>query len=88
MAIRRGVPNPAALVEPGPGLKVRLAGPTPLTAIRFELPLCAVMEVRGGVRRQGSTLEPHPSIKGRCADAAWSGEAQLAAVFGDSRINR
>jgi outer membrane scaffolding protein for murein synthesis (MipA/OmpV family) len=88
VAIRNGMPNLGTLVEFGPRLKVKLAAPTPLTAIRFELPLRAVMEVRGGVRRQGSTVEPRLSYEARTADASWTGEAQLAAVFGDSRINR
>lgn len=88
VAIRNGMPNLGTLVEFGPRLKVRLAQVTPTSAIRFELPLRAVMEVRGGVRRQGSTIEPRLSYEVRTADAAWTGEAQLAALFGDSRLNR
>jgi outer membrane protein len=88
VAIRNGMPNLGTLVEFGPRLKVLLAQIDPQSTIRFELPLRAVMEVRGGVRRQGSTLEPRLSYATRTADAAWTGEAQLAAVFGDRRINR
>ena len=88
VAIRSGMPDLGTLVEFGPRLKVKLFEPTPLTAIRFELPLRAVMEVRSGVRRQGTTLEPRLSYDMRTVDAAWTGEAQLAAVFGDRRINR
>lgn len=88
VAIRNGMPNLGTLVEFGPRLKVRLAQIDPLSTIRFELPLRAVMEVRGGVRRQGTTLEPRLIYATRTADAAWTGEAQLAAVFGDRRINR
>ena len=40
------------------------------------------------VRRQGSTVEPRLSYETRTADASWTGEAHVAAVFGDSRINR
>lgn len=88
VAIRAGMPNLGTLVEFGPRLKVKVAQLSPTSAIRFELPLRAVMEVRSGVRRQGSTLEPRLSYETRTADASWTGEAQLAAVFGDSRINR
>ncbi len=86
--IRAGMPDLHPLIEFGPRLKVRVAQLSPTSAIRFELPLRAVMEVSGGVRRQGTTLEPRLSIDTRTADAAWTGEANLAAVFGDSRINR
>ena len=88
VAIRAGMPDLHPLLEFGPRLKVKVAQLSPLSAIRFELPLRAVMEVSGGVRRQGTTLEPHLSYEMRSADAAWTGEANLAAVFGDSRINR
>jgi outer membrane protein len=88
VAIRAGMPSLGTLVEFGPRLRIKVAELSPTSAIRFELPLRAVMEVRGGVRRQGSTLEPRLSYVTRTADASWTGEAQLAAVFGDSRINR
>jgi len=88
VAIRNGMPNLGTLVEFGPRLKVKVAQLSPTSAIRFELPLRAVMEVRGGVRRQGSTVEPRLSYETRTADASWTGEAHVAAVFGDSRINR
>ena len=88
VAIRSGMPDLGTLVEFGPRLKVKVAELSPTSALRFELPLRAVMEVRGGVRRQGSTLEPRLSYETRADDATWTGQAQLSAVFGDSRINR
>ena len=88
VAIRTGMPDLGTLVEFGPRLKVKVAQLSPTSAIRFELPVRAVMEVRGGVRRQGSTIEPRLSYETRTIDAAWTGEAHVAAVFGDSRINR
>lgn len=88
VAIRNGMPNLGTLVEFGPRLKIKVAQLSPTSAIRFELPVRAVMEVRGGVRRQGSTLETRLSYETRTADAAWTGEVQAAALFGDSRINR
>lgn len=88
VAIRAGMPDLHPLLEFGPRLKVKVAQLSPTSAIRFELPLRAVMEVSGGVRRQGTTIEPRLSYEMRTADAAWTGEANLAAVFGDSRINR
>lgn len=88
VAIRAGMPDLHPLLEFGPRLKVKVAQLSPTSAIRFELPLRAVMEVSGGVRRQGTTIEPRLSYEMRSADASWTGEANLAAVFGDSRINR
>jgi outer membrane scaffolding protein for murein synthesis (MipA/OmpV family) len=88
VAIRTGMPNLGTLVEFGPRLKVKVAQVSPTSAIRFELPVRAVLEVRGGVRRQGSTVEPRLSYETRTLDAAWTGELQAAALFGDSRINR
>jgi outer membrane protein len=88
VAIRAGMPDLGTLVEFGPRLRVRVADLSPTSAIRFDLPVRAVMEVRSGVRRQGSTIEPRLSYATRTADASWTGEVHLAAVFGDSRINR
>lgn len=88
VAIRSGMPDLGALIEFGPRLKIKLLELSPTSSIRFELPVRAVLEVRSGVRRQGSTAEPRLSYQTRTQDAAWTGEAQLAAVFGDSRINR
>jgi outer membrane scaffolding protein for murein synthesis (MipA/OmpV family) len=86
--IRAGMPDLHPLLEFGPRLKVKVAQLSPTSAIRFELPVRAVMEISGGIRRQGTTAEPRLSIDTRTADASWTGEANLAAVFGDSRINR
>ena len=88
VAIRAGMPDLHPLLEFGPRLKVKLAQLSPTSAVRFELPLRAVMEVSGGVRRQGTTLEPRLSYEMRSPDAAWTGEANVAAVFGDRRSNR
>lgn len=88
VAIRRGMPDLGTLVEFGPRLKVKVAELSPTSGIRFELPVRAVMEVRGGVRRQGTTVEPKLSYETRSSDAAWTGEANVATVFGDRRINR
>ena len=82
------MPDLGLLVEFGPRLKVLLANPTPTSRLRLDLPLRAVMEVRGGVRRQGTTFEPRLVYETRETGSPWGYDASVAAVFGDSRINR
>jgi outer membrane protein len=49
---RRGMPDLRTLVEFGPRLKIKLAEPTQDSRLGLELPLRAVIEARGGLRRQ------------------------------------
>ncbi|HEU4373371.1 MAG TPA: MipA/OmpV family protein [Telluria sp.] len=88
VAARAGMPNLGFLGEFGPRLKIFLANPTPASRLRLDLPLRAVMEFRGGVRRQGTTFEPRLVYETRENGSPWSYDASVAAVFGDSRINR
>lgn len=88
VAARAGMPDLNTLIEFGPRVKILLANPTPTSRLRLELPLRAVMEVQGGVRRQGATFEPKLSYELRGADPRWSYDLSLAAVFGDRRIGR
>jgi outer membrane scaffolding protein for murein synthesis (MipA/OmpV family) len=83
---RAGMPDLGTLVEFGPRVKVKIADIDPASRLRFELPLRAVIEARDGLRRQGWTLEQRLVYERR--EAGWTWDAQLAAVFGDSRINR
>lgn len=85
---RRGMPDLGFLGEFGPRLKVFLANPTPTSRLRLDLPLRAVMEVRGGVRRQGTTFEPRLVYETRETGSPWSYDASVGLVFGDGRINR
>lgn len=85
---RTGMPDLGTLVEFGPRVKYKLADVGARTSLRFELPLRAVIEVRGGLRRQGWTLEPRLVYATRESDTDWAREAYLSAVFGDERINR
>lgn len=85
---RAGMEDLGALVEFGPRVKVKLADLDERTRLRFELPLRAVIEARGGLRHQGWTLEPRLLYERRETDGGWYFEAQLAAVFGDRGINR
>jgi outer membrane scaffolding protein for murein synthesis (MipA/OmpV family) len=85
---RRGMPDLGFLGEFGPRVKVFLANPTPTSRLRLELPLRAVMEVRGGVRRQGTTFEPRLVYEAREKGGPWSYGANVGVVFGDGRINR
>jgi MipA family protein len=85
---RSGMPDLGTLVEFGPRVKVKLADIDPQSRVRFELPLRAVMEVRGGVHRQGWTMEPRLVYETRGKGGLWTWDAQLGAVIGDSRINR
>jgi outer membrane scaffolding protein for murein synthesis (MipA/OmpV family) len=88
VAARRGMPDLGTLVEFGPRLKVRVADVDRNSRVRFELPLRAVIEVRGGLRRQGWIFEPRLVYEMREAGRGWTWEAQLGVLLGDERINR
>ncbi len=85
---RRGMPDLGTLVEFGPRVKYKFADMGEQGRMRFELPLRAVIEGRGGLRRQGWTMEPRLVWEKRGEGARWTLEGQLGAVFGDRRINR
>jgi len=85
---RRGMPDLGTLVEFGPRVRYKFADLGEQGRMRFELPLRAVIEARGGLRRQGWTMEPRLVWERRGEGARWTMEAQLGAVFGDRRINR
>ena len=87
-AARAGMPDLGLLVEFGPRVKVLLANPTPATRLKLELPLRAVMELHGGVRRQGTTFEPRLVWDTRESASPWSYDATLGLVMGDRAINR
>jgi outer membrane scaffolding protein for murein synthesis (MipA/OmpV family) len=82
------MPDLGTLVEFGPRVRYKLADVGPHTSLRVELPLRAVIEVRGGLRRQGWTLEPRLAWVTREGGGDWTREAYLGAVFGDARINQ
>jgi outer membrane protein len=84
---RAGMPDLGTLIEFGPRLKLKVADIDANSRLRFELPLRSVIEARGGLRRQGWTFEPRLVYEQRQANG-WTWDAQLGAVFGDSRINR
>jgi outer membrane scaffolding protein for murein synthesis (MipA/OmpV family) len=88
VAARSGMPDLGTLIEFGPRVKLRIADIDPNSRLRFDLPLRAVIEVRGGVRRQGWTLEPRLVYETHGEDKLWTAEAYLGAVVGDVRINR
>jgi outer membrane scaffolding protein for murein synthesis (MipA/OmpV family) len=88
VAARRGMPDLGTLLEFGPRVKLRIADIDQNSRLRFDLPLRAVIEAHGGVRGQGWTLEPRLVYENRPADAPWTTEAYLGAVFGNGRINR
>jgi outer membrane scaffolding protein for murein synthesis (MipA/OmpV family) len=89
---RRGMPDLGTLLEFGPRVKYKFADLGEYGRLRFDLPLRAVIEARGGLRRQGWTTEPRLvwEKRGETRGGAprWTLEAQLGAVFGDRRINR
>jgi len=85
---RRGMRDLGTLVEFGPRVKYKFADLGEQGRMRFELPLRAVIEARGGLRRQGWTMEPRLVWETRGEQARWTMAAQLGAVFGDRRINR
>jgi outer membrane scaffolding protein for murein synthesis (MipA/OmpV family) len=85
---RRGMPDLGTLVEFGPRVKYKFADLGERGRLRFDLPLRAVIEGRGGLRRQGWTTEPRLVWEKREEAGRWTLEGQLGAVFGDRRINR
>lgn len=84
---RAGMPDLGTLLEAGPRLRINLARPTPLSRVKLELPVRSVFEVRGGARNQGLTFEPRLSYEWREASGLWTGDAYLAAVWGNRKIN-
>ena len=88
VAARSGMPDLGGLAEFGPRLKLRLAQIDERRAIRAELPLRAVIEVRSGLHHQGYTFEPRIAYEERSRDGKWRFEAHTAVVVGDGKINR
>jgi outer membrane scaffolding protein for murein synthesis (MipA/OmpV family) len=86
VAARRGMPDLGTLVEFGPRVKWHVADFGEQGKLRVELPLRAVIEARGGLQRQGWTMEPRLVWERREQDR-WTLEAQLGALFGDRRIH-
>ena len=84
---RRGMPDLGTLVEFGPRVKYKFADLGGAGRLRFELPARAVIEARGGLRRQGWTTEPRFVWERRADAGRWTMEAQVGAVFGDRRIH-
>ena len=84
---RAGMPNLGALGEFGPRLKVRI-GDLDTTRLRFELPVRAVIEARGGLRRQGWTAEPRLSWGTEDETRRLSVGTNFSAVFGNRQIQR
>lgn len=87
VAARAGMPDLGSLLEFGPRLKLKVGEWPSGARMRVELPLRAVIEVRGGVRREGWTFEPKLIWERRAADA-WTVDASLGLVAGDASINR
>jgi outer membrane scaffolding protein for murein synthesis (MipA/OmpV family) len=84
---RRGMPDLGTLLEFGPRVKYKFADLGEHGKLRVDLPLRAVIEARGGLRRQGWTMEPRLVWEQRGEGARWTMDAQLGAVFGDRRVN-
>ena len=85
---RAGMPDLGTLLEFGPRLKIKLAELDRASRLRAELPLRAVLEARGGLRRQGWTFEPRLVYERAGEGGAWTFQGQLSAVMGDKRIHR
>ena len=54
--VRRGMPDLGTLVEFGPRVKYKFADFGEAGRLRFDLPVRAVIEARGGLRRQANTV--------------------------------
>lgn len=85
---RQGMPDLGTLVEFGPRLKLTLARPGPGQRLRLDLPLRAVLEVRGGVHPQGLAFEPELRYESRDIGAGWSLSGGASVVLGDQKLNR
>ncbi len=87
IAVRSGMEDLGTLVEFGPRLKYVVARPTPLSRIRVELPLRAVLEFDNGVRMQGVALEPEVAYETRNVLAGIGLGVSGSLVFGDKNLN-
>jgi outer membrane scaffolding protein for murein synthesis (MipA/OmpV family) len=88
IAVRSGMPDLGTLVEFGPRLKLTLARPTPVSRLRLELPVRAVMEVNGGVRGQGMAFEPELGFESAALLDGWRLSASGSLVLGDRQLNQ
>lgn len=88
VAIREGMPDLGTLIEFGPRLNVTLGRPTEGSRIRLQVPLRAVIELRGGARRQGTIFEPSLSYEMRGERARWTMSSKVSVVAGDRKIQR
>lgn len=86
--VRAGMPDLGTLFEFGPRLKIKLADLDRSSRLRAELPLRAVIEARGGLRRQGWTFEPRLVYERVGESGAWTFQGQLSTVIGDRKIQR
>jgi outer membrane scaffolding protein for murein synthesis (MipA/OmpV family) len=56
--------------------------------VQLELPVRAVLELGGGVHRQGYAIEPQVSYEVRDFSQGWSLSTSVGAVWGDAELNR
>ena len=84
---RSGMSDLGTLIEFGPRLKLKLGNPSPRSALRLEVPLRAVLEVRGGVRQQGWAFEPRLVYETSDALGLWNMNANLGLVWADTSLN-
>ena len=84
---RQGMSDLGTLLEFGPRIKWRVAQLSENSALRFDLPVRAVVEVRSGVRTQGWTTEPRIVYEMRGPKGRWTMDAQAGLVAGDRKIN-
>lgn len=85
--VRAGMPDLGSLVEFGPRIKIKLYRPTATSRVQLELPLRAVLELRGGARSQGYTFEPRLAYEIREARGRWTVDANVSLVLGERKIN-
>jgi len=88
IAARRGMPNLGPLGEFGPRVRFKLTRPAPEGQLWFDLPLRAVLEARGGIRKRGWIAEPRLLWEIKGPDDRWNADLHVAAALGDRAINR
>ena len=84
---RSGMPDLGPLVEFGPRVKVTLARPAPGSFVRLEVPLRAVFEANGGLRREGWAFEPKLVYETGDALGRWNLNANLGVVLADAKFS-
>lgn len=87
VAARSGMSDLGLLVELGPRLKVKLSDDNPGQRLSLEVPLRAVLELKGGVNPQGVAFEPELHWSQRLP-GNWNLGTSAGVVWGSRKLNQ